>query len=51
MELCRYVEAVRAQEFSADGMSFYNPTAQTVWFQEDGKLYAVAPGERGQLKG
>ena len=51
MELCRYVEAVRAQEFSADGMSFYNPTAQTVWFQEEGELFSVAPGKRGTLKG
>lgn len=45
MELCQYVEAIRAQEFSADGKLLYNPTAQTVWFETAGKVDSIAPGE------
>jgi hypothetical protein len=23
----------------------YNPTLKTVWFDQDGRLYSIAPGE------
>jgi len=45
LEICDYVSAVRAQEYSADGKIIRNPTAQTVWFEADGGLVSVEPGE------
>ena len=49
IELCRYLKAVRALQFSTDGKSVYNPTAHTIWFRIgwEGKpeTYRVAPGE------
>lgn len=31
MEIYTYIQAVRQQEFSADGLTMYNPTAVSVW--------------------
>lgn len=45
IQLCRYVEAIRAQELSADGTLVYNPTGETVWFEDGGRLGTIAPGE------
>ena len=45
MEICRYIEAVRAQEFSGDGLTMYNPTAVEVWVSAKGGILTVRPGE------
>lgn len=45
IEICNYVSATRAQEFSADGKRIYNPTALSVWVQNDGKVFEVRSGE------
>lgn len=49
MEIYQYVAATRLQEFSADGMSMYNPTAVSVWVQTKQDLLEVKPGERKQI--
>lgn len=45
IEIYDYVSAYRSLVFSADGSTVYNPTLQTVWFTEDGKLFSVKSGE------
>lgn len=45
LEICNYIQATRAQEFSADGKMMHNPTAVTVWVNGNGELVEVGPGE------
>lgn len=45
LEICEYVLAVRAQEFSADNRIMKNPTAATVWVEVGDRLIEVKPGE------
>ena len=45
IEIYDYVTAFRSLRRSADGSIVYNPTVTKVWFDADGTLYAVAPGE------
>ena len=49
IEVCRYIKALRALQFSAGGKRVYNPSAIPVWFQvgwsDDAAKYCVAPGE------
>ena len=49
IEICRYLKAVRALQFSVDGTRVYNPTSQTIWFrvgwQGEPDIHQVAPGE------
>lgn len=45
MEICTYILAVRAQEFSADGLTMYNPTAVDVWVSTKEGILVVKPGE------
>ncbi len=45
MEIYNYVEAYNSLVYSADGLLIYNPTLHTVWFDRDGILYSVKPGE------
>lgn len=45
MEICNYIQAVRSQEFSADGMRMYNPTCQSVWVLIGEGRVEVKPGE------
>lgn len=45
IEIHDYVEAYNSLHFSADGAIVYNPTALTVWFDADGKIYSVKSGE------
>jgi hypothetical protein len=45
MEIYDYVTAYHSLIYSADGRMVYNPTLKTVWFDQDGRLYSVAPGE------
>lgn len=45
MEICTYIQAVRSQEFSADGLTIYNPAATAVWVSSEQGLLEVKPGE------
>ncbi len=45
MEICRYVQAYRCLQFSADGSRVYNPTLVKLWFAVDRQQYTVEPGE------
>ncbi len=45
MEIYSYVTAYHSLVYSADGTRVYNPTLHEIWFDTDGKLYSVKPGE------
>ncbi len=45
IEIYDYVKAYESLVMSADRKIIYNPSNQTVWFDIDGTLYSVAPGE------
>lgn len=45
MEIRDYICAVRAQEFSADGLTMHNPTALSVWVSTLKGITEVRPGE------
>lgn len=45
MEICTYVNAVRAQEFTADGLTMHNPAAASVWVSTGKGVSEVKPGE------
>lgn len=45
MEICNYIQATRAQEFSADGLTIYNPTAVSVWVSTKEGILVIKPGE------
>ena len=45
LQIVRYLKAVRSLVSSADGRLLYNPAAETIWFEYDGKLISIAPGE------
>lgn len=45
MEIYEYITAYNALIYSADGNMVYNPTLTEVWFDVDGTLYVVKPGE------
>ena len=45
MQVYEYVSAYRSLIYSADGCTIYNPSLLTVWFDIDGKLYSIDPGE------
>ncbi|MCM1193664.1 MAG: polysaccharide deacetylase family protein [Butyrivibrio sp.] len=44
-EICNYISAVRRQEFSADGLTMYNPTAVSVWVSTKEGLREIKSGE------
>ena len=50
LEICEYILAVRAQEFSADGRKMRNPTALSVWVASDGGVMEVHSGETVHLE-
>ncbi len=50
IEICDYVNAYGSLRYSADGTIIYNPTLYTVWFDIDGKVYSLKPGETLSLK-
>ena len=37
--------AIRAVELSADGKLAYNPTGETLWYESNGQVSTLAPGE------
>ena len=45
MEIYDYVTAYRQLVFSADGSMVFNPTLLKLWFDIDGKGYAIEPGQ------
>ncbi len=45
IEIYDYVKAYESLIYSANGKIIYNPTLITVWFDIDGKLYMIKPGE------
>lgn len=45
LEICNYILATRAQEFSADGLTMYNPTAVSVWVTTQAGFLEIGPGE------
>ncbi len=45
MEIYQYVENFKRLVFSLDERYVYNPTAQTMWFILNRKLYSVDPGQ------
>lgn len=49
MEICSYISAVRKQEFSADGLTVYNPVAVSVWASTGEGLTEIKPGEKRYL--
>ena len=46
MEIYTYINAVKQQEFSADGTTMYNPTAHSVWVSTKEGFLEVKPGEK-----
>lgn len=50
IEIHDYTEAYYSLIFSADGLRVCNPTLITVWFESDGSLYSLKPGETIRLK-
>ena len=50
IEIYEYVEAFRSLVLSLDMTKVYNPTAKTVWFCFQKKLYRVAAGETVTLE-
>lgn len=49
MEICNYILAVRAQEFSADGITMHNPTAQRIWVSTENGVIDIEPGETKKI--
>lgn len=45
MEIYEYVNAWKSIVYSADGRMMYNPTLFELWFDVDGTLYHIHPGE------
>ncbi len=50
IEIYDYVKAYESLIVSADGTMVYNPTLIKVWFDVDGALYSVEPGEHIRVK-
>lgn len=45
IEIYEYVKAYNSLIYSADGRKIYNPTLFEIWFDIDGKMYKINPGE------
>ena len=45
IEIYDYVTAYNSLIYNADGDKVYNPTLIEVWFDVDGKLYSINPGQ------
>lgn len=45
MEIYEYITAFRSLIYSADNSIVYNPTLKTIWFDRDGTLFKIEPGE------
>ncbi len=49
-EIYDYVEGYNSLSYSADGTIVYNPNLFEIWFDVDGKLYSIKPGETIKIK-
>lgn len=49
IEIYDYVTAYNSLVYSADGKMVYNPTLFEIWFDVDGELYSIRPGETLKL--
>ena len=49
IQLHDYVQAYRRLEFSVDGRQVYNPTVTELFFEKDGEMYSILPGEKKNL--
>lgn len=49
IEIFDYVQAFKMLQTNYDKTVFYNPTATTLWFEQKGKTYTIAPGETIKL--
>lgn len=49
IDICTYAEAFGRLVFSAERGRVWNPSARTVWLEENGRLYAVGPGAEVSL--
>lgn len=49
LEICNYIQAVRNQEFSGDGMVMHNPAAITVWVSTKEGIVRIASGETKRI--
>lgn len=49
IEIYEYVEAYKRLVFSVDGSKVYNPTCMSLYFQYEGQIYCVKPGEYKKL--
>ena len=45
MEIYEYVNAYHSLVYSADAKIIYNPTLVKIWFDQDGTLYTIDPGQ------
>lgn len=50
IEIYDYVNAYNSLIYSADGSIIYNPTLIKIWFDEDGNLRSINPGETLHIK-
>jgi peptidoglycan/xylan/chitin deacetylase (PgdA/CDA1 family) len=50
LEICEYILATRSLEFFADGKKCYNPTLHEIWYEKDGKIESIKPGEYATVK-
>ncbi len=49
IEIYDYVQAYRKLQRSADGIRLYNPTLYALWFDVDGVMYHIEPGQTLRL--
>lgn len=49
IEIYEYVTAYHSLVYSADGSRVYNPTLKEIWFDNDGTLCRVKPGETVEI--
>ncbi len=50
IEICDYVAAYRALQFSVDSTKVFNPTCRDVWFEADGKTFCAPAGKLTELE-
>ncbi len=49
MEVYEYVKAIRSLEYSADGLTVYNPTTHSVWYRTWDSIHEIKSGETVRL--
>ena len=49
IEIYDYIDAYHRLRFALNGKTVHNPTATTVWFEKDGKICKILPGETLKL--